>query len=98
MKRKCGGATPPHLDLLLAEGLTVGALVHGGVGLMGAHQDAIQRAVVLAVAVISALLYGAFNTLVCVAIHRFFLLLLNYNPIVRRSVKIIPAVAIWQNL
>ena len=57
--------------LLLAEGLAVGALVHGGVGLMGAHQDAVQRAVVLVLAVISALLDGAFDTLVGMTVHGF---------------------------
>ena len=56
---------------------------------MGAHQDAIQRAVVLAVAVISALLNGAFDTLVCVAIHRFFLLLLKFNVYIQTHLRAI---------
>ena len=55
---------------LLAEGLAVGALVLGGVDLMSAHQDPIQRAVVLILAVISTLLDGAFNALVGMTVHR----------------------------
>ena len=63
--------------LSLAERLAVGALILRGVGFMGTNQNAIQRAVVLAVAVICAGLNGAFDTLVCIAVHLFFLLLLN---------------------
>ena len=37
---------------------------------MGTHQDPVQRAVVLAVAVISTGLDGAFDTLVGMAIHK----------------------------
>ena len=44
---------------------------------MGAHQDLVQRAVVLAVAVVSALLNGALNALVGVAVHSCFLLCLS---------------------
>ena len=36
---------------------------------MGTHQNSIQRAVVLRVAVISTLLNGAFDALVCLAVH-----------------------------
>ena len=71
---------PPN-PLALAEGFAVGALVHGGVLLVRANQDAIQAAVVLGIAMVSALLHGAFNALVCMTIHRYFLLLLNYSPI-----------------
>ena len=63
--------------LLLAEGLAIGALIHGGIDLMRTDQDFIQGAVVLAVAVIGALLHGAFDTLVGVAVHAGFLLYLN---------------------
>ena len=38
---------------------------------MGADEDAVERTVVLAVAVISTLLNGAFDALVCLAVHRF---------------------------
>lgn len=41
---------------------------------MGADQDAVQGAVVFGVAVISTSLHSTLNTLVCVAIHRNFLL------------------------
>ena len=57
--------------LLLAEGHAVGALVHGGVCLVGTHLDAIQGAVVLGVAVIGALLDGAGDALVGVTVHVF---------------------------
>ena len=55
--------------LSLAEGLAVRALVLSGICLVGTHQNPVQRAVVLAVAVICAGLYGAFDTLVCIVIH-----------------------------
>ena len=60
--------------LFLAEGLAIGALVHSGVGLVGAHQDLLQRAVVGIVAVVSALLDGALDALVGVAVHGIDLL------------------------
>ena len=63
--------------LLLPEGLTVGALVHGRIGFVGAYHDAIQRAIVGIVAVICALLYSAFNGLVCFLVHFGLLLLLS---------------------
>ena len=65
---RCASQRPE--DLLLLEGLAVGALVHGGICLVGAHQDSVQRAVVLAVAVISTLLNGTFDALVCLAAHK----------------------------
>ena len=46
---------------------------------MGTHQDLIQGAVVLALAVVCALLNGAFDGLVCIAIHVFFLLLIDFG-------------------
>ena len=65
---------------LLAEGFAVGALVHGGIGLVGAHQDAVQRAVVLVLAVVCTLLDGAFDALVGMTVlHGFFLLLLGFG-------------------
>ena len=60
--------------LPLAEGLAVSALVHGGVGLVGTHQDPVQRAVVLGIAVISAGLNGAFDALVGMTVHSHILL------------------------
>ena len=55
--------------LLCPEGLAVGALALGGVGLMGTHQDAVQGAVVLGIAVVGTGLDGAFNAFVGMAIH-----------------------------
>ena len=56
-------------NLFFPEGLAVGALVHGGVGLVGAHHNPIQGAVVFVFAVISTLLYGAFDALVGMTVH-----------------------------
>ena len=58
----------------LAEALAVGTLVLSGVCFVGTHKNAVQRAVVLAVAVVCAGLNGAFNTLVCIVVHDHFLL------------------------
>ena len=75
VKRKIRRRLPPYFRFsLLTEGLAVGALVHGGICLMGAHQDLVQRAVVLGVAVVGTRLDGAGDTLVCFAVHRSFLL------------------------
>jgi hypothetical protein len=57
------------VQLLLAEGLAVGALIGGGVHFMGAHQDLVQGTVVLMAAVMGTLLVGTFNALVCVTVH-----------------------------
>ena len=65
---------PLWTSLLLSEGLAVSALVHGRILLVGAYQDAVQRAIVLGIAVISALLNGAFDALVGIAVHVLFLL------------------------
>ena len=71
----------------LAEGLAVGALIHGGIGLVGAHQNPIQRAVILFFAVMRALVYGALNALVGMAIHSFFLLLIGFGLSMARMKK-----------
>ena len=60
---------PRMPGLLFPEGLAVGALIHGGVCLMGANQDLFQRAVVFVVAVVRALRNGALDTLICVTAH-----------------------------
>ena len=57
-------------SLLLAERLAVGALIHGGVSLVGTHQDLVQGAVVLTLAVVGALGDGTLDTLVGIAVHR----------------------------
>ena len=55
--------------LLLAEGLTVGALVFSGIHLMGTHHNTLQGAEVGILAVMGALLNSTLNALVCMAIH-----------------------------
>ena len=64
-------------SLLFAEGHTIGTLVNGRITLVGADQNTIQRTEIGITAVISALLYGTFNTLVGVAIHYSLLLFLG---------------------
>ena len=65
---------PPPRKLLLAEGLAVGALIHGRICFVGTHQNLVQGAVVFGVAVIGAGLNGAFDALISMAIHSRFLL------------------------
>ena len=72
-KRKGGGIMPPS-KLLLAERLAISALINSRILFMSAHQNPIQRAVVLRVTVISALLNGAFDTLICLVVHDIILL------------------------
>jgi hypothetical protein len=69
VKTKCGGKCRRICILLLAERLAVGALVHGGVCLVGTHGNAIQGTVVGIVTMVSALLDGAFDTLVGMTAH-----------------------------
>ena len=56
--------------LLLAEGHAVGALLLGGIGLVGAHTDLVQRAVILVLAVVGAGAHGAPDGLVGMAVHK----------------------------
>ena len=49
---------------LLAEGQAVGALVLGGIALMGAHHDPVQGAVVGVLGVVGTLLDGTLDALV----------------------------------
>ena len=60
---------PRSARLLLPEGHAVGALIHGGVAFVGAHQDPVQRTEILVLAVISALMDGALDALVGIAVH-----------------------------
>ena len=62
-------AAAKGLCLLLTEGLAVGALVHSGVGLMGTHHNAVQRAVICIVAMVGTLGDGTFDTLIGIAVH-----------------------------
>lgn len=57
-------------DLLLAEGHAVSALILGGIGFVGTHQNPVQRTIVLALTVVSALMNSAFNRLVGMAVHK----------------------------
>ena len=56
--------------LLFVEGHAVGALVLGGIALVGANQNGIQRAVVLGSAVVGALTYGTLDALVGVTVRK----------------------------
>ena len=79
----------PPRELLLAERLAVGALIHCRILLMCAHQDPIQGTVVFRIAVVSTLLNGAFDALVCLAAHDFVLLLFGFGismPGVQREI------------
>ena len=72
--RKAAQKRRLSLVLLFAEALAVSTLILGGVSLVGAHQNPVQRAVVLMVAVVGAGLDGTFDALVCIAVHIVFLL------------------------
>jgi len=87
------------VSLLFAEGLAVGALIHSGVFLMGTHQNAVQGAVVLGVAVIGTLLHGALYALVGMAAHLRFLLFCNFRDSMLPAQKSILAkkgIAHWE--
>ena len=62
------------MQLLLAEGLAVGALVLSGIHFVGADQNLVQRTEVLVLTMVCTLLDSTFNTLVCVTVHRKSLL------------------------
>ena len=57
---------------------------------MGAHQDPVQRAVVLILAVVCTLLDGAFDTLVGVAVHGNCLLYFGFADSMCGCRKMIP--------
>ena len=76
-KENAAASAAAFMRLSLAEGLAVSALILSGVCFVGAHQNAVQRAVVLAVAVVSAGLNGAFDALVSITVHSSFLLLFD---------------------
>ena len=58
------------MQLLLAEGHAVGALVNSGIHFVGAHQDAVQGAVVLVLTMVGTLLDGTLDALVGMTVHR----------------------------
>ena len=55
--------------LLFPEGHTVGALILGRIRFVSAYLNLFQRAVIIGIAVISALGYGAGNALVDIVVH-----------------------------
>ena len=57
-------------ELLLAEGHAVGALILGGICLVGTHGDAVERTVVFLLAVMGALADSTFDGLVGMAVHK----------------------------
>ena len=77
MVKKKYAAAPGYriqVSLLLAEGLAVGTLILGRIGLVGTHQNALQRAEVCFIAMMRALMDSAFDALVCIAVHSLRLL------------------------
>ena len=86
-KRKATAVAVASEDLLLAERLAVGALIHSGIQLVSAHQDSIQGTVVFGIAVVCTLLNGAFDALVCLAAHGFFLLLFEFTDSMSRGTE-----------
>ena len=60
---------PWPAKLFLAEGHAVGALVNGRIGLVGAYQNFVQRAVVCILAMIGALLNSTLNALIGMTVH-----------------------------
>lgn len=77
-EKKRGGMKAAAFFSLFVEGFAVGALIHSGVQLVGAHQNAVQRAVVLALAVMCALLNGTLDALICLVCHGMLLLFLDF--------------------
>ena len=65
---------------------------------MGAHHDAIQGAVVLGIAVVSALLYGAFDALIGMTVHDSFLLFVWCKAIMCHIFFSYSVVAFWNFL
>ena len=80
--------SPGTALLLLAEGLAVGTLIHGGVHLMGAHQNLVQGAVVLTLAVVGTLLDRTLDALVGMAVHIDILLCIGFADSMVRMVAI----------
>ena len=67
--RRTSGAAVLIRVLLSVEGLAVGALLHGRIGLVRADLNAVQRAIVLGAAVMLALRDRASDAMVRVAVH-----------------------------
>ena len=75
VKKKIAASLRRNLSiLLLPEGHAVRTLVHGGVCLMGADQDPLQRAEVGLTAVMGALGNSTLDALIGMTVHRIYLL------------------------
>lgn len=69
VKKKSRQRKAAALGSLFTEGFTVGALVHGGIQLVGTHQNAVQGAIVLVFAMMRALLDGTLDALIGMTVH-----------------------------
>ena len=72
---------------LLAEGHTVGTLILGRIGLVGAHHDLVQGAVVAGLGMVGALLDGTLNALV--GVHQIDLLCFGFQVSITGERKVI---------
>lgn len=66
---RLSGTTGEAVNLLADERKAIGTLIHGRIHLMGTDLHTAERTVVHAVAMVLALSDGAFNALVCFAVH-----------------------------
>ena len=74
VQKNAAATAAAFLPLSLTEGLAVGALILGGVYLVGTYQNAVQRTVVLALAMMCALTDSTLNGLVGMVVHHNSLL------------------------
>ena len=86
-KKAAGNSLPLYVvpQLLFAEGHTVGALILGGVALVGAHHNAVQGAVILLFAVMGALVHRTFDGLIGMTVHKIASFLLNSEVVCFRK-------------
>ena len=77
--------------------MTVGALIHLGVGFVGTYLNFVQRAVVFTVAVMGTRGYDACNALIgfVTSVHGFFLLLFVYHNLSMTVMRKIIGVNFW---
>ena len=66
----CEWEPPGRACLLFPEGQAIGALIHGGIALVGADLDLLQRAEIGVAAMVNALGHGAADTLIRMTAHR----------------------------
>ena len=86
-RKNAAAIAAASLKLSLAEGLAVGALVLSGVCFVSTHQNTVQRAVVLGIAMVCAGLNGAFDALIGIVVHVFFLLFVGFVASMTRAEK-----------